>query len=301
MASQGFQPTTIPERRYSWPCRPILSKNTRINSRSYLPSSAHPRLLLRRISHAVVNTPLLRPNLLTVITQAMLRVTVNVGRWIRAWTIIVLKYLWYHICTYYAYVSERADLEGSSAIDDVLANRLKNVHYLKYKIRLDYDLFGNIVRMPWSYIYASIALVYLAISIIFTFAYIIADVIDLEQSHTCWHWLVYSLSVTTCLGSDTLDSKNTHLLLILLANIQALISQLLLASVTGIVFARFSRRRRQIHFSDKLVINQIDGVPYLQGRFTPIRPRFGIFNANIQVHLAKAYNSKEGESGVFMK
>ncbi|EDV27783.1 uncharacterized protein TRIADDRAFT_53818 [Trichoplax adhaerens] len=295
--AQDIKNAAIQERRHSWPHQPRMmypnfsSKNSsRFNSLSYL------RRLFRRISRVIADT-LMQPNLLCMTVNAIPWMIQSLYRWIKKCIIFLSLYLWDCVCLNYIRASERADLDGTSAMDDSLANRLKNVHFQNYQIRLDYDLYGNIVRMPWSYIFSLFAMIYLVTSIIFTFAYVCADLIDFELGYSCWHWLVFSLSTTTCLGSDSLDPDQAHLLLVLLANLQAFISQLLLASVTGIVFARFSRRRRQIQFADKLIINRINGVSYLQGRFTPIRPRYGVFNCIIQLYLTRSYHTEEGENG----
>lgn len=260
--------------------------------------SINPRRIMRRLSHIVVNTSIPQSPSLRATSESIALAMMAMAQWIKKWIIIILQYTWKQISLNYATVSERADLEGSSAIDSKFAKELKNVRYQNYQIRLDSDLFGNLVRMPWSYIFGLFAVTYFTISIIFAATYVIADIIDFDLSYTFWHWLVFSLSITTCLGSETLDPNRAHLLLILISNLQAFISQILLAFVTGIVFARFSRRPCQIQFADKLIINTVNGMDCLQGRLTPLRARFGIFDCRIKLYLIRGYHTKEGEHGV---
>ncbi|EDV27781.1 uncharacterized protein TRIADDRAFT_53816 [Trichoplax adhaerens] len=286
-----------PKRRHSWPA--ISHRCCNLACQGHHHSiSMHPRRLIRHLSHIVSNTSISHSPLLRATLQSFLLAMLATSQFIKKWSIIIIQYAWKQICLNYAAVSERADLEGSSAIDDKFAEQLKNVHFRNYQIRLDNDLFGNLVRMPWSYIFGLFAVAYLTISIVFTITYTVADIIDFDLSYTFWYWLVFSLSITTCLGSENLDPNRAHLLLILISNLQAFISQILLAFVTGIVFARFSRRRCQIQFADKLIINSVDGVDCLQGRLTPIRARYGIFDCHIKLYLTRGYRTKEGEHGI---
>ncbi|EDV27780.1 uncharacterized protein TRIADDRAFT_53815 [Trichoplax adhaerens] len=219
-------------------------------------------------------------------------------QFIKKWVMVIIQHAWDIICLNYATMSERADLEGRSAMDSFLIKILKNVRYQNYQIRLADDLYGNIIRMPWSYIFGLIAMMYLFISVLFTFTYVAVDSLDLHLGYSFWHWFVFSLSTTTCLGLSNLDADQVHIGILLIANFQAFISQLLLAFITGIVFARFSRRRSQIRFAEKLIINQMDGIDCIQGRLTPHRPRFGIFDCNIRLYLNQPYVTKEGECGL---
>ena len=284
-------------RRRSWPSKSYGNYHC-LNDDDNGYISIYPRRIIRRLSHIVVNTSISPSSSLRATLQSITLAMIATGQRIKKWIIIIFQYAWRQICLNYATVSERADREGSSAIDDKFAEQLKNVRYQNYQICLDSDLFGNLVRMPWSYIFGLFAVAYFTISIIFALTYVVADIIDFDLSYTFWHWLVFSLSITTCLGSETLDPNRAHLLLILIANLQAFISQILLAFVTGIVFARFSRRRCQIQFTDKLIINTVDGVDCLQGRLTPIRARFGIFDCHIKLYLTRSYYTKEGEREV---
>ncbi|RDD45607.1 ATP-sensitive inward rectifier potassium channel 10 [Trichoplax sp. H2] len=290
------------QRRNSWPLIEVQQQDNYNQEGNLCRLTTKQRRILRdfrRLSQAVVSIP--KKDSLKKSYQSIHYVAARVGGIAKKCIGFLFQYVWDIVSADYAYISERADLEGSSAMDSSLANLLKNVRYENYQLRLGDDLYGNIVRMPWSYIFSLIAAAYLAVSIIFTFAYFVADILDLDLSSSIWQWFVYSLSTTTCLGSDSLDSDRVHLFILLIANSQAFVSQLLLAFVTGIVFARFSRGRSQIRFADKLTINPVNGIDCLQGRLTPCRPRFGVIDCNLRLFVSRPYQSKEGEHGVRTK
>ena len=287
------------QRRHSWPLTEQLSQNSSDKQSNSCRLTANQRRILhdfRRLSQVVQSIP--KQDSFRTTYQLVINTIVILVKFLMKWIMIFVNYIWNIICMDYAAVSERADLEGNSAMDSSLASSLKRIRFENYRIRLGDDLYGNIVRMPWSYIFTTIAIAYLAVGILFTFAYVVADLIDLDLSFTFWYWLVFSLSTTTCLGSDSLNSEQVHLVILLIANIQAFISQLMLAFVTGIVFARFSRGRSQINFANKLTINKVNGVDCLQGRLTPYRPRFGVLDCNIKLFVARPYTTREGEQGV---
>ncbi|EDV27784.1 uncharacterized protein TRIADDRAFT_53819 [Trichoplax adhaerens] len=217
---------------------------------------------------------------------------------IKEWLILLVRFMWNVICLNYAEIAEQADFDDNTNFSSILSRRMKQVTYKNYRLNLGDDLYGNIIRLPFSYMFILIGTIYLSISIAFATTYILADVVDLELAYSPWYWLVYSLSVTTCLSSEGLDISRVHIGILLIANLQAFIAQLLLAFVTGIVFARFSRPSRLIQFSDKLTINSIDGTDYIQGRLTTIRPRLIVSDCQIKLFIVRPYETKEGENGV---
>ena len=216
----------------------------------------------------------------------------------KIWIKILLRFLWNSICLNYADITEQADLEGSTGLDADLFHCARQMRFDNYHIRFEDDINGNIMRMPLRYIIAFISIIYIFISIIFGLTYIIADMIDTQLAYSVWFWMVFSLSTTTCLSSDNLDPNRVHLGLILLANVQAFIAQLLLAFITGIVFSRFARPIRQIEFSNVLAINQTNGAQHIQGRLTPIRPRFAVLDCQLKLFIQRSYRTQEGEHGV---
>jgi inward rectifier potassium channel len=74
---------------------------------------------------------------------------------------------------------------------------------------------------------------------------------------------------------------------------EAIISLLLIAVVTGLAFARFSRPQAKVIFSNEVVINQYNGVPTLMFRIANERQNM-IIEAQLQVYLLVDETTQEG-------
>lgn len=218
---------------------------------------------------------------------------------IKSWIMIFLRFFWNSISLNYAGIAKQADLEGSTGLDDHsdVFHCARLIRFDNYHIQLEDDISGNIIRMPFRYILAFICVIYIFTTIIFGLTYIIADMIDTQLAYSAWFWFMFSLSTTTCLNSDTLDPNRVHIVIILLANVQAFIAQLFLAFITGIVFSRIARPISQIQFADFLVMNPSDSIQHIQGRLTTIRPRFLVLDCTIKLFIMRRYQTQEGEHG----
>jgi inward rectifier potassium channel len=80
-----------------------------------------------------------------------------------------------------------------------------------------------------------------------------------------------------------------------LVTLEAMIGVVGLAVVTGLTFARFSRPRARVLFTEKMVINHRDGVPHLLVRMANFRHN-QILEARLSIILLLVEHTAEGES-----
>ncbi|RDD45603.1 ATP-sensitive inward rectifier potassium channel 10 [Trichoplax sp. H2] len=285
-------------RRQTWPSTKLQSRKNIHGNQGRCQLFKQRRQLLRNFRRQVVTTLCKNNYSPQSFSRSILNAIRALAHIIKEWLILLVRFMWNVICLNYAEIAEQADYGDKTNISSILSRRMKQVTYKNYRLNLGDDLYGNIIRLPFSYMFIVISTIYLGVSVVFAITYFLADVVDLELAYSPWYWLVYSLSVTTCLSSEGLDISRVHIGILLIANLQAFIAQLLLAFVTGIVFARFSRPSRLIQFSEKLIINSIDGTDYIQGRLTTIRPRLIVSDCQIKLFIVRPYQTREGENGV---
>ncbi|EDV27785.1 uncharacterized protein TRIADDRAFT_53820 [Trichoplax adhaerens] len=285
-------------RRQTWPSTKLQSRKNIHGNQGRCQLFKQRRQLLRNFRRQVVTTLCKNNYSPQSFSRSILNAIKALAHIIKEWLILLVRFMWNVICLNYAEIAEQADYGDKTNISSILSRRMKQVTYKNYRLNLGDDLYGNIIRLPFSYMFIVISTIYLGVSVVFAITYFLADVVDLELAYSPWYWLVYSLSVTTCLSSEGLDISRVHIGILLIANLQAFIAQLLLAFVTGIVFARFSRPSRLIQFSEKLIINSIDGTDYIQGRLTTIRPRLIVSDCQIKLFIVRPYQTREGENGV---
>ncbi|EDV27786.1 uncharacterized protein TRIADDRAFT_53821 [Trichoplax adhaerens] len=288
------------QRRQTWPSTKRQYGKIHQGSQGQCQLSNQQRQLLRdyrRLSQ-VVTTISKDKHSFRSLSRDILNGIITLVQIIKEWIIVLARFIWNIICLNYAEIAEQADFGNMSKISSTSVSRMKQIIFKNYQLRLGDDFYGNIIRLPFKYIFTLIGMIYLGVCVVFAITYVLADIIDLELAYSPWYWLVYSLSVTTCLSSESLDISRVHIGILLIANLQAFIAQLLLAFITGIVFARFSRPSRLIQFSDKLTINPVDGIDNIQGKLTTIRPRLAVTDCQLKLFIIRPYQTKEGENGV---
>ncbi len=101
----------------------------------------------------------------------------------------------------------------------------------------------------------------------------------------------FSVHTLASIGYGVISPQSTYANV--LVTIEAIISLLLIALVTGLSFARFSKPNARILFSRYLVISPHDGVPTLFFRAANQRNNY-ILEAQIRVYLAKDEITLEG-------
>jgi inward rectifier potassium channel len=101
----------------------------------------------------------------------------------------------------------------------------------------------------------------------------------------------FSVQTLASIGYGVMSPRSTYANV--LVTLEAIISLLLIALVTGLSFARFSKPNARILFSKHLVVSPYDGIPTLIFRTANQRNNY-ILEAQIRVYLSRDEITQEG-------
>ncbi|HAC65987.1 MAG TPA: ATP-sensitive inward rectifier potassium channel 10 [Cyanothece sp. UBA12306] len=154
------------------------------------------------------------------------------------------------------------------------------------------DLYHWLLSLSWSKFLILISLFYLAINILFACAYLTAgEGIANAQPGSFKDAFFFSIQTLSTVGYGSMHPNSLYAQL--LVTIEVWIGLLLVAILTGLMFARFSRPTARVLFSKVAVICPFDGVPTLMFRAANRREN-QILEAQIQVSLVRDEVTKEG-------
>ncbi len=153
------------------------------------------------------------------------------------------------------------------------------------------DLYHGVLTAPWWAFFLGLAGCFIGLNAIFALAYV-ADPHGIANARPGSYWDAFLFSVQT-IGSlnSTMLARSTYANVVV--SIEAFVSIVNLALVTGVVFARFSRPFARIVFSHVAVIAPFEGVPTLMFRAANQRGNF-ILDANASVSVARQVTTAEG-------
>jgi inward rectifier potassium channel len=154
------------------------------------------------------------------------------------------------------------------------------------------DPYHMALTIPWTGFVAMVSVGYVAINAIFGFLYLL-DPNGLKDARPGSFEDAFFFSVHTLasIGYGVISPQSTYANM--LVTIEAIISLLLIALVTGLAFARFSKPRAKIAFSRHAVIAPHNGVPTLIFRAANQRRNF-IVEAQAKVYLSRDEVTQEG-------
>jgi inward rectifier potassium channel len=160
------------------------------------------------------------------------------------------------------------------------------------------DFYHKMLRVSWPALFAIYVLSFLAFNLLFAGLY----VLDPNGLHVgtpmaigpYWRAFFFSLDTIATVGYGNISPISLYTNI--LSAIQITLSILFFAIVTGIIFARFSRPRARILFSDVAVVSDIDGVPTLMFRAANQR-----HNLIFEVSAAVSLLSDEALGGTRMR
>jgi len=152
------------------------------------------------------------------------------------------------------------------------------------------DAYHLVLRMRIGWLLALIAAVYLLINAIFAVLYLVAGGIS-GSGGTLKDAFFFSVQTMGTIGYGAMYPISTfaHALVTL----ESIVSMLVTALVTGIIFARFSQSSGQLVFSDKAAISPMNGVPTLAFRVGNDRAST-VFEARVRASLIRTEKTKEG-------
>ena len=151
------------------------------------------------------------------------------------------------------------------------------------------DWYHRFVRMPWPYVVAGLAGVFLTANVVFGTAYwATGGVANATSLADCFFFSVQTLA-TIGYGVMAPSAPGSHALVTL----EAFVGLLLTAIVTGLVFTRASLPRARVRFASRICIAPVNGVPHLMVRAGNLRA-VDIIEAVIHVTLIRTEKTAEG-------
>ncbi len=150
-----------------------------------------------------------------------------------------------------------------------------------------------LLNIPWKYFIVLMSVFYLVLNGGFALAYFFGiDGIENAIEGSFSDAFFFSIHTFSTIGYGNMYPTNlyTHILVTL----EAFVSLLGIALITGLAFARFSQSNAKILFSDVVVVLPYDNVPTLMLRVSNQRKNY-ILEAKMRVYLMWDEVSKEGD------
>jgi inward rectifier potassium channel len=152
------------------------------------------------------------------------------------------------------------------------------------------DVYHAILRARWSVTFGVIAAAFLAINVLFAIAY---RVVGGTGADDLAHAFYFSVQTMGTIGYGVLNPQTTAANVLVV--VESIVSLILTAVATGMVFAKFSRPTARVMFSKYIAIAPMDGVPTLSFRIGNLRSN-QIVDAQIRVSIIRTEVTAEGKT-----
>jgi inward rectifier potassium channel len=153
------------------------------------------------------------------------------------------------------------------------------------------DAYHSLLRMRWPGVLLTIALLMLVANAVFAFGYTMTGGIAGARDGSFWDAYFFSVQTMGTVGYGAMSPVSTAANVLVVA--ESVVSVILTALATGIVFARFSQTTSELVFTSKACISPMDGIPTLMLRVGNDR-QSTIFEATIRVIMTRTETTKEG-------
>lgn len=153
------------------------------------------------------------------------------------------------------------------------------------------DLYHYFLRMGWTRILLGIAAAFLAINALFALGYLATGGVAGAQRGSFRDAFFFSVQTMGTIGYGAMYPLSTAANVLVVA--ESVVSLIVTALATGVVFARFSRTSGELVFSRQAVISPMDGVPTLAFRIGNDRAST-IYEARVSVTAIRTERTAEG-------
>lgn len=154
------------------------------------------------------------------------------------------------------------------------------------------DIYHRLQTMPWTGLFGVLAASFVVFNFVFAVLYVLQDgSIANAAPHSLLDAFFFSVQTTATIGYG--EMRPATLYANLLVTAEVLLGMTMLATATGLIFARFSRPTARVLFSNVAVIVAQDGVPTMMFRAAN-RRRNQILEAQVSVALLRDETSAEG-------
>lgn len=155
------------------------------------------------------------------------------------------------------------------------------------------DLYHWLLSLSWTKFLILLNCFYLTINLLFAFAYLTTgNGIANAKPGSFKDVFFFSIQTLSTVGYGAMYPQTLYAQI--LVTIEVMVGLLLLAILTGLMFARFSRPTARVIFSRVAVICPYNGIPTLMFRAANQREN-GILEAQVRVSLLRNEVSREGQ------
>jgi len=158
------------------------------------------------------------------------------------------------------------------------------------------DVYYQFLRVSWWWAIGWIVASYLALNALFALAYLYLGGVSNARARSFWDAFCFSVQTMGTIGYGAMYPTSVAANVVMIS--ESVVSLLVTALATGLVFAKFSRSSARVAFSKHAVIGPMDGVPTLMIRVGNERGN-AILEATIRVAFMRTEHPKEG--GVFYR
>jgi inward rectifier potassium channel len=156
------------------------------------------------------------------------------------------------------------------------------------------DPYHLFLTIPWWGFIGLVSLGYLSINIIFAFLYLAGgDCLSGAKPGLFSDYFFFSVHTLASIGYGVIAPDSNYANFIV--TLEAIVSLLSIAVVTGLAFARFSRPTARVRFSQNAVVSLYNGIPTLIFRAANERRNF-VLEAEVRVYFSRDEVTAEGES-----
>jgi inward rectifier potassium channel len=155
------------------------------------------------------------------------------------------------------------------------------------------DLYYGVLRLPWWKTIAGISSLFVIVNALFALAYLATGGIAHARPGSFADAFFFSVETMGTIGYGALYPESTGANVVMV--VESITSLTLVALVTGLVFAKFSRSTARLVFSRRAVISPVGGVPALMFRIGNQRGN-QIIDARIRVVMIRTEKMPEGDT-----
>ena len=155
------------------------------------------------------------------------------------------------------------------------------------------DFYHALLRLPWWATIAAISGAFLVTNALFAVGYEMVGGVSHATPSSFRDAFFFSVQTMGTIGYGAMFPESTAANVLVVG--ESIVSLLLTAMSTGLVFAKFSRSTARFVFSRRAVISPVNGVPTLVFRLGNQRGN-QIVNAEIRLVLVRTEHTSEGET-----
>ena len=174
---------------------------------------------------------------------------------------------------------------------EVFRTEAYSIHYIGTPTPGLRDLYHALLRVPWWGALAVIVGSYLAINGLFAVSYVAIGGVANARPGSLTDAFFFSVQTMGTIGYGTMFPASTGANVLVVT--ESVISLVITAMATGLVFARFSQTRAALLFSSKVAIGLMDGVPTLMLRVGNDR-RGNIVGTEFRLTFTRTVRTAEG-------